>query len=160
MSEVGACRGALVLMQSLDPGSWSLSPPPPAERRCCLGLKHLGASAEAERWEPPPAWVPRHILALGEVGPRPGLASQPFPGGLLSWWPAELTEPEGCGGRSVPQHRPVPTHEEEDTGLSTRRVWIQSSALTALRPTRLPSLGEGVCSKANEPHVAKSERTH
>ena len=32
MSEVGACGAALVLIQGLDPGSWSLSLPPPAER--------------------------------------------------------------------------------------------------------------------------------
>lgn len=87
MSEVGACGAALVLIQGLDPGSWSLSPPPAAERHC-LGLQHLGASAGAERWEPPPAWVPRHILALEEVGPRPGLASHPFPGGLPSRRPS------------------------------------------------------------------------
>lgn len=69
MSEVGACRAALVLIQGLDPGSWSLSPPPPAERGC-LGLERLGVRTGAERWEPPPAWVSRHILALGEVGPE------------------------------------------------------------------------------------------
>lgn len=67
MSEVGACGAALVRILGVDPGSWSLSPPPPVETRC-LVLEHLRVSAGAERWEPPPAWVPRHILALGEVG--------------------------------------------------------------------------------------------
>lgn len=140
MSEVGACGAALVLTWSLDPGSWSLSPPPPAGTHC-LSLERFGR--RSERWEPPPAWVPRHILASGEVGPRPGLPSHSraacSPAG-----PAGVTEPEACRDRSVPQHCLVPSHEEGATGLSTRRVCVQSSALLALSPTHLPSPGWGV----------------
>lgn len=85
MSEVGAYGAALVLMMGPDPGSWSLPHP------LLLGDTAWAWSvsgAGAKWWEPPPAWVPRHILALGEVGPRLGLTSQPFPGGLLSSRPS------------------------------------------------------------------------
>lgn len=120
MSEMGARRAALVLIWGLDPGSWSLSPPPAAERHC-LGLQHLGAKEGAERWEPPPAWVPRHILASGEVGPRLELASQPFPGGLLSCRPSCAVRTRELEEQVCPSALPgPPTHEKADPGLSTR----------------------------------------
>lgn len=80
----------------------AVPPPPPPADTGCLVLEHLGVSAGAERWEPPPAWVPRHILALGEVGPSldwlPSHSQAAFsPAGA-----AGLSEPEGCRGRSVP----------------------------------------------------------
>lgn len=125
MSEVGACGAALVLMWGLDPRQLE-APPTPLLLGDAAWAWSISA-AGAERWEPPPAWVPRHILALGEVGlawGRTSLALLPKHSqeACSPVGPAGLTEPEGLQGQVRPSALPVPTHEGEDSGSQHKEL--------------------------------------
>lgn len=97
---------------------------------------------------------------LGGSGPKagPDFPAIPRRPALLQAQLGGLNRGPIGAGLSLSTALSPPTMGE--TQASARRVRVQGSALLALNPTRLSSLGEGVCSKADEPQAAKSQRGH
>ena len=157
MSEVGAYGAALVLMQGPDPGSWSLSPPPPAGRHR-LGLEHFGCRSQVVGTSA--CLGPTPHPGLGGSGPKagPDFPAVPRRPALLQAQLGGLNRRPTGAGLSLSTASAPPLRRQ--TQASVRRVRVHGSALSALSPTCLPSLGEGVCSKADEPQVAKLQRGH
>ena len=157
MSEVGAYGAALVLMLGPDPGSWSLPPPPPAGRHC-LGLERLGCRSQVVGTSA--CLGPTPHPGLGGSGPKagPDFPAVPRRPPLQQAQLGGLNRRPTGAGLSLSTASSPPTRRKAQA--SARRAHIHGSALSALNPTRLPRPGEGVCSKADEPQVAKSQRAH